>query len=188
MNNNTLTNGMKVKALKTLTNIIIEGNIYDVETIRREISCINVNDTNWFEPYIESNYNIGEFVSFKKCSKKSTIYGRKLIVNTTDVFKVIDVKPNKCGSKIVPMYTVENIENGVEHRYYTFESEIEKAKMYYTLSFSEKEIKIHKINKVTFDNKFSGKAKAMFVYNSADEAKAAKEYFENYAKNRNNVE
>ena len=34
MNMNTnLTNGMKVKALKSLSNIFIEGHIYDVETI-----------------------------------------------------------------------------------------------------------------------------------------------------------
>lgn len=82
MNSYTLTDGMKVKALKTLPNIIIAGNIYDVTTLRKEISCINVEDENWFEPYVESKYKIGDLVAFSNANgKKVTDTGRKIAVD-----------------------------------------------------------------------------------------------------------
>lgn len=43
----------KVKALKTLSNVIIKDSIYDVDVLKEYISCINTNDKEWFEPYIE---------------------------------------------------------------------------------------------------------------------------------------
>lgn len=179
---NTLTDGMKVKALKTLQNIIIAGNIYDVTTLRKEISCINVEDENWFEPYIESKYKIGDLVAFSNTNgKKVTDTGRKIAVDKSQIYKVIKITPKRYFKKIVPEYTIEN-EFG--HRFACYESSLTQIPIYYVLSFSEKEISIHQINQLTFDKKYAGKAKSMFVFHTLEDAEDAKGYFENYIKNR----
>ena len=181
-----LTDGMKVKALKTLSNVIIKGGIYDVTTLRKEISCINVEDTNWFEPYIESKFKIGDLVSFLNTNgKQVTTEGRKLAVDGTQIFKVVSVEPKRCYRSIVPAYTIEN-EFG--HRFNNVsESSITTVPIYFVLSFSDKCINIHQINQLTFDKKYRGMAKAMFVYHTIEDALKAKEYFENYLKNRKYV-
>ena len=192
MNVNTLTDGMKVKALKTLQNIIIAGEIYDVKTLRENISCINVEDTNWFEPYIESAFKIGDLVAFTRDNgKKVTDSGRKLTVDSFQIYKVVEIKPKvlsvipkKNSKNIVPEYTIED-EFG--HRFSVYDSSITKIPIYYVLSFSDKEITIHQINEFTFNNKYEGKAKSMFVFNTIEDAKEAKKYFENYHKNRKHV-
>lgn len=148
MNVNTLTDGMKVKALKTLQNIIIAGEIYDVKTLRENISCINVEDETWFEPYIESKYKIGDLVAFSNANgnKKVTDTGRKIAVNKCQIYKVIKITPKRYFKRIVPEYTIEN-EFG--HRFVCNESSLTQIPIYYVLSFSEKEISIHQINEIT---------------------------------------
>lgn len=181
----TLIDGMKVKALKTLSNIIIAGEIYDVKTLRNEISCINVEDADWFEPYIESKFKVGDLVSFEYTnSKKVTDTGRKLNVNKNQIYKIIAITPKKCFKKIVPEYVIED-EFG--HRFSVYDSSITRIPIYYVLSFSEKEISIHQINKITYDNKYAGKAKSMFVFHNLEDVEDAKKYFENYMKNRKYV-
>lgn len=182
MNAYTLTDGMKVKALKTLPNIIIAGNIYDVATLRKEISCINVEDENWFEPYIDSKFKIGDLVAFSKANgKKVTDTGRKIAVDKNQIYKVIAINPKRYFREIVPEYTIEN-EFG--HRFACYESNLTQIPIYYVLSFSEQEISIHQINQVTFDKKYKGKAKSMFVYHTLADAEVAKDYFNEYLKNR----
>lgn len=189
---NKLVDGMKVKALKTLQNIIIAGEIYDVKTLREEISCINVEDTNWFEPYIESAFKIGDLVAFTRDNgKKVTDSGRKLTVDSSQIYKVIEVRPKalsviprKNSKNIVPEYTIEN-EFG--HRFFVYDSSITKIPIYYVLSFSDKDIAIHQINEITFNKKYKDKAKSMFVFNTLENAEEAKKYFENYHKNRKYV-
>lgn len=189
---NKLVDGMKVKALKTLQNIIIAGEIYDVKTLREEISCINVEDTNWFEPYIESAFKIGDLVAFTiDNGKKVTESGRKLTVDSSQIYKVIEIRPKalsviprKNSKNIVPEYTIEN-EFG--HRFFVYDSSITKIPIYYVLSFSDKDIAIHQINEITFNKKYKDKAKSMFVFNTLEDAEEAKKYFENYHKNRKHV-
>ena len=189
---NKLVDGMKVKALKTLQNIIIAGEIYDVKTLREEISCINVEDTNWFEPYIESAFKIGDLVAFTRDNgKKVTDSGRKLTVDSSQIYKVIEVRPKalsviprKNSKNIVPEYTIEN-EFG--HRFSVYESSITKIPIYYVLSFSDKDIAIHQINEITFNKKYKDKANSMFVFNTLEDAKEGKKYFENYSKSRKYV-
>lgn len=186
---NKLVDGMKVKALKTIQNIIIAGEIYDVKTLREEISCINVEDTNWFEPYIESTFKIGDLVAFTiDNGKKVTESGRKLIVDSSQIYKVVEVRPKalsviprKNSKNIVPEYIIEN-EFG--HRFSVYDSSITKIPIYYVLSFSDKDIAIHQINEITFNKKYKDKANSMFVFNTIEDAKEAKKYFENYHKNR----
>ena len=189
---NKLVDGMKVRALKTLQNIIIAGEIYDVKTLREEISCINVEDTNWFEPYIESAFKIGDLVAFTiNNGKKVTESGRKLIVDSSQIYKVVEVRPKalsviprKNSKNIVPEYIIEN-EFG--HRFSVYESNITKIPIYYVLSFSDKDIAIHQINEFTFNKKYKDKANSMFVFNTLDDAKEGKKYFENYNKSRKYV-
>lgn len=189
---NKLVDGMKVKALKTLQNIIIAGEIYDVKTLREEISCINVEDTNWFEPYIESAFKIGDLVAFTRDNgKKVTDSGRKLTVDSSQIYKVIEVRPKalsviprKNSKNIVPEYTIEN-EFG--HRFSVYDSSITKIPIYYVLSFSDKDIAIHQINEITFNKKYKDNANSMFVFNTLEDAKEGKKYFENYHKTRKHV-
>ena len=189
---NKLVDGMKVKALKTLQNIIIAGEIYDVKTLREEISCINVEDTNWFEPYIESAFKIGDLVAFTRDNgKKVTESGRKLTVDSSQIYKVVEVRPKalsviprKNSKNIVPEYIIEN-EFG--HRFSVYGSSITKIPIYYVLSFSDKDIAIHQINEITFNKKYKDKANSMFVFNTLEDAKEGKKYFENYSKSRKYV-
>ena len=189
---NKLVDGMKVKALKTLQNIIIAGEIYDVKTLREEISCINVEDTNWFEPYIESAFKIGDLVAFTiDNGKKVTESGRKLTVDSSQIYKVVEVRPKalsviprKNSKNIVPEYIIEN-EFG--HRFSVYDSSITKIPIYYVLSFSDKDIAIHQINEITFNKKYKDKANSMFVFNTIEDAKEGKKYFENYSKSRKYV-
>ena len=143
--NTNLTNGMKVKALKSLSNIFIEGHIYDVETVRKELSFVNLEDTNWFEPYVDSKFKVGDVVTLSASyNRTTTVDGRKIAADHNLIYKVINVKPHQGYRRIAPLYTIED---EVGHRYYAFESDIEQAYIYFVLSFSEKEIAIHQINK-----------------------------------------
>ena len=179
MNMNTnLTNGMKVKALKSLSNIFIEGHIYDVETVRKELSFVNLEDTNWFEPYVDSKFKVGDVVILSSSyNRTTTVDGRKIPADHNLIYKVINVKPHQGYRRIAPLYTIED---EVGHRYYAFENDIEQAYIYFVLSFSEKEIAIHQINKFAFEKRYKGKAKQMFVYKTYEAAETAKNYFNNY--------